>query len=117
MIVLWVALGAAVGAPARYLIDRAVQSRHQTEFPFGTLSVNLIACFVLGIMTGLGRSASPALVALIGTGFCATLSTYSTFSFETMRLNARSRRTSLTYVAVSVVAGCGLAALGWWLAA
>jgi len=117
VIVLWVACGAAVGAPARYLIDRAVQTRHRTAFPFGTLTVNLIACFVLGIMTGLGKSASPAMDALIGTGFCATLSTYSSFSFETMRLNASSRRTSLTYVTVTVVAGCSVAALGWWLAA
>jgi CrcB protein len=118
VIVLWVACGAAVGAPARYLVDRAIQSRHRSQFPFGTLTVNLIACFVLGIMTGLGKSASPAMVALIGTGFCATLSTYSTFSFETMRLlDLRAARTATGYVALSLVAGCGTAALGWWLGA
>lgn len=142
MIVLWVAVGAAVGAPARYLADRAIQARHQSVFPFGTLTVNLVASFVLGIMTGVGSSASVAVAALIGTGFCGSLSTYSTFSFETMRLadgttgigttgtgtpgigtagigtaNGGSRRTALNYVLVSVVAGCGLAALGWWLAA
>ena len=122
MIVLWVALGAAVGAPARYLADRAVQARHASVFPFGTLTVNLVASFVLGIMTGVGSSATVAVAALISTGFCGSLSTYSTFSFETMRLaggstNDGSRRTALTYVLVSVVAGCGLAALGWWLAA
>ena len=117
MIAVWVACGAVIGAPARYLIDRTVQSRHSSLFPFGTLTVNLIACFVLGVMTGVGTSASAGLAAFIGTGLCATLSTYSTFSFETMRLNGRSRRISLTYVGVSVVAGCAVAALGWWLAA
>ena len=116
MIVLWVACGAAVGAPARYVIERAVRSRNPHQLPLGTLTVNLIACFVLGIMTGLGKSASPAIDALVGTGFCATLSTYSAFGFETMRLNVSSRSTAITYVVVSVVAGCGLAALGWWLA-
>jgi len=120
MIVFWIAAGAAVGAPARYLADRAIQSRHSTRFPYGTLTVNLVASFVLGVMTGLGTSASAAMMALVGTGFCGSLSTYSTFSFETMRLGStqgeNSRRTALTYVLVSVVAGCGLAALGWWLA-
>lgn len=115
--VLWVACGAAIGAPARYVIDRAVQSRHGSAFPFGTLTVNLVACFVLGVMTGAGTSASAALTVFVSTGICGSLSTYSSFSFETMRLYGRSRRTALTYVVVSVVAGCGLAALGWWLAA
>jgi CrcB protein len=115
VIVLWVALGAAVGAPARYMADRAIQSRFESRFPFGTLTVNLVASFVLGIMTGLGSSASVAMAALVGTGFCGSLSTYSTFSFETMRLSENNRRTALTYVVVSVVAGCGLAALGWWV--
>ena len=117
MIAVWVACGAVLGAPARYLIDRAVQSRHQRLLPYGTLTVNLIACFVLGVLSGVGSSASAALAAFLGTGFCATLSTYSTFGFETMRLIERDRRTALTYVVVSVVAGCAVAALGWWLAA
>ena len=117
MIAVWVACGAVLGAPARYLIDRAVQSRHQRLLPYGTLTVNLIACFVLGVLTGVGSSASAALAAFLGTGLCATLSTYSTFGFETMRLIERDRRTAFTYVVVSVVAGCAVAALGWWLAA
>lgn len=113
MIVLWVALGAAMGAPARYVIDRAVQTRHSRTLPFGTLTVNFIAAFVLGVIVG--ASPSAAVVAFAGTGICASLSTYSTFSFETMRLAERSRETSLTYVVMSVVGGCALAALGWWL--
>lgn len=113
----WIALGASVGAPARYVTDRVIQNWHGGDFPFGTLAVNLVACFVLGIMTGLGTSASAAMLAFVGTGFCGSLSTYSSFSFETMRLAEKdSRRTALTYVAVSVVAGCALAALGWWIA-
>jgi CrcB protein len=117
VIELWIALGAAVGAPARYLGDRAVQTRFTCPIPLGTLCVNLVAAFVLGIMEGVGSSASVGLIALISVGFCGSLSTFSTFSFETMRLtDARQWRAALGYVTVSVLAGCALAALGWWLA-
>jgi CrcB protein len=113
----WVALGAVVGAPLRYLTDRAVQQRHQTRIPFGTLTVNLVASFVLGLIVGL-HPASAAVVALIGTGFCGSLSTYSTFSFETMRLgDQKAQRVAVAYVALSLLAGCGLAALGWAIGA
>jgi CrcB protein len=85
---LLVALGAAVGAPARYLTDRAVQRIHRGAFPFGTFIVNMVASLVLGLVLGSAArgGASPHLVALVGTGFCGTLSTYSTFSWETLRL-------------------------------
>jgi CrcB protein len=117
VIEVWIALGAAVGAPARYLADRAVQVRVVSPIPLGTLTVNLVAALVLGIMAGVGSSASLGLVALIGTGFCGSLSTFSTFSFETMRLaDTGQRRAALGYLVISVVAGCALAALGWWLA-
>lgn len=49
---LLVIIGAAVGAPLRYLTDRAVQSRHDTVFPWGTFTVNVSGCLVLGLLTG-----------------------------------------------------------------
>jgi CrcB protein len=55
MIVLWVALGAAVGAPVRYLTDRAVQARRPSSFPWGTFTVNVIGSFVLGLVTAWRR--------------------------------------------------------------
>ena len=51
MTVLLVALGAAVGAPLRYLVDRAVQARHDSVFPWGTLAVNIAGSFMLGCAT------------------------------------------------------------------
>ena len=77
MTLLWVALGAAVGAPLRYLTDSAVQSRHDTVFPWGTLTVNIVASLVLGVVTGAvtAGAASAELQALIGTGLCGALST------------------------------------------
>lgn len=116
MTVLLIAIGAAVGAPARYLTDRAIQFRHETVFPWGTLTVNLVASLVLGIITGLGTHLSPELAALIGTGFCGALSTYSAFGYETMRLAQDGARFyAAANVAVSLVAGLGAAAFGWSL--
>lgn len=114
MTLLMIALGAGLGAPARYLTDRCVQSRHDTVFPWGTLSVNLVASLALGIVTGVGAHLSTDLALLIGTGFCGALSTYSTFSYETLRLLQNGARFyAAANVAVSLVAGIGAAALGW----
>lgn len=116
MTVLMIAIGAALGAPARYLTDRAIQSRHETVFPWGTLTVNVVASLVLGFLAGDGASIGPTVSALVGTGFCGALSTYSTFSYETMRLAQDGARFyAVANVAVSLVGGIGAAALGWSL--
>lgn len=49
---LLVVAGAVVGAPLRYLTDRAVQSRHDSVFPWGTFAVNVAGCLILGLLTG-----------------------------------------------------------------
>lgn len=108
------ALGAALGAPARYLTDRAVQSRHDTVFPWGTLTVNIVGSLVLGLLTGAADHVSAELAALIGTGFCGALSTFSTFSYETVRLIQEGDRFyAAANVAISLVAGLGAVALGY----
>lgn len=112
--VLMVCLGAALGAPARYLTDRGVQSLHDTLFPFGTVSVNVAGSFVLGGLVGLGiRSDSPTFLAL-GTGFCGAFTTYSTFSYETVRLvETAAWRQGLLNVAASIGGGLAAAVLGF----
>ena len=116
MTVLWVALGAAFGAPARYLTDRLVQQRHDTVFPWGTLTVNVVASLVLGAVTGAAGVLAPRLGLVLGTGFCGALSTYSTFSYETFRLlETRATFLAVANVAFSLVAGLGAAVLGWTL--
>jgi CrcB protein len=115
---LLIALGAAIGAPARYLADRAVQSRHETVFPWGTLAVNVVASFVLGVLAGAAGHINPHLDAALGTGLCGALSTYSTFSYETVRLlQTRARFYAVANVGVSLAAGIGAAAFGWSLGA
>jgi CrcB protein len=111
---LMVIVGALVGAPLRYLIDQTVQARLGAAFPWGTFAVNLGACTVLGFLTGAATATTvpDALQHLIGLGLCGTLSTYSTFSFETVRLIATGAKLLAAANAVlSVVAGLAAAAL------
>jgi fluoride exporter len=115
-----VILGAAVGAPIRYLADRAVQVRHDSVFPWGTFTVNVAGSFVLGLLIrGTALHAVPgSLNTLLGTGFCGALTTYSTFGYETVRLlEERVRAYALFNVAASVVAGLGAAFSGAAVAA
>ena len=110
-----VVLGAIVGAPLRFLVDRVVQDRHRLSFPLGTVAVNLIACVGLGFLTGAASAgaASADLQTLLGTGLCATLSTYSTFSFETLRLVEQGRlRSAGANIVISVIACLAAAAAG-----
>lgn len=112
-----VILGGMVGAPLRYLADRAVQARHDSVFPWGTLCVNVAGCLALGALTGAGLSAASPAMALLGTGLCGALTTYSTFGYETLRLlQRRARFLAAANVALSVVAGVGAALLGAALA-
>ncbi|MDT9699917.1 fluoride efflux transporter CrcB [Streptomyces sp. P17] len=111
---LLVVAGAMVGAPLRYLTDRAVQSRHDSVFPRGTFAVNVTGCLILGLLTG---SASSHVQLLLGTGLCGALTTYSTFSYETLRLaETGAGLYALGNVVGSVTAGLGAAFTGVWLA-
>ncbi|UQU67828.1 fluoride efflux transporter CrcB [Couchioplanes caeruleus] len=119
MTALLVMLGAAIGAPLRYLADRAVQARHDSVFPWGTFTVNVTGSFILGVLLhGVAVHAVPGSVnALLGTGLCGALTTYSTFGFETVRLlEQRVRAYAVLNVVASVVAGLGAAFCGIALA-
>ncbi|HET7398192.1 MAG TPA: fluoride efflux transporter CrcB [Intrasporangium sp.] len=113
MSLLLVVAGAMVGAPLRYLTDRVISARHDSVFPWGTLAVNVTGSFILGLLVGSPAAASPSTRLLVGTGFCGALTTYSTFSWETLRLlEDDARLLAAANVAGSLVAGVGAAALG-----
>jgi fluoride exporter len=114
--VVLVLLGGAVGAPLRYLTDLFVQSRHDSVFPWGTLTVNLAGSLLLGgLASAVVSGAAPTwLLTLLGTGFCGALTTFSTFGFETVRLvEDGSWLEALLNVTVSVVLGLAAVAAGW----
>jgi len=107
--------GAAIGAPLRYLTDRIVQARHDTIFPWGTFTVNVAGSLILGFLTQAVAAgwASHQLQLALGTGFCGALTTYSTFSYETLRLlEDDARLFAAANVVASVVAGLGSAFVG-----
>jgi CrcB protein len=114
-----VGFGAAVGAPLRYLVDRTVQARHDSLFPWGTFAVNVVGSFILGVLIGgTAVGAVPGtVVALVGTGLCGALTTYSTFSFETIRLlEQKATFYAVINAGASIVAGLGAAYVGIALA-
>jgi fluoride exporter len=108
--VLLVALGAAVGAPLRYLAGRAFPG------PRGTLLVNVVGSLLLGFLVAL--PANGVALAGLGTGFCGALTTYSTFSLDTLVLvEEGAHRKALLNVIVSLALGLTSAYLGLLLAA
>ena len=112
---LLVLVGGAIGAPLRYLTDQTVQSRHDTVFPWGTFAVNVVGSAILGLVTGaVTATAVPHSIQLfIGVGFCGALTTYSTFSYETLRLYEDGAAFyALTNVIISVAAALGAAFTG-----
>ncbi|HEV7963603.1 MAG TPA: fluoride efflux transporter CrcB [Actinoplanes sp.] len=114
---LLVALGAAVGAPLRYLVDRVVQGRHDSLFPWGTFAVNVAGSFLFGLLAAATLRTPAPVMAALGTGLCGALTTYSTFGYETVRLlRERARPVAALNVAASIVAGLGAAAAGAFLA-
>ncbi|QJS99761.1 fluoride efflux transporter CrcB [Streptomyces asoensis] len=113
-----VVAGGMIGAPLRYLTDRAVQARRDSLFPWGTFVVNISGCLILGVLTG-ATAVGPDLRLFLGTGFCGALTTYSTFSYETLRLTETGAGVYAAVNAVaSVVVGLGAAfagaAIGQW---
>jgi CrcB protein len=108
---LLLALGAAIGAPARYLTDRVVQGRHDSLFPWGTFIVNITGSALLGFLAALpGHGAAGAVT---GTAFCGAFTTYSTFGYETLRLaEDRAYLFAALNAAASIIAALGAAYAG-----
>ena len=110
-------VAAAIGAPTRYLIDAAVASRTAGVFPWGTFVVHVSGSVLLGFLTGLalyhGFPKTPRVV--LGTGFCGAYTTFSTFTYETIRLaedgafDEAFRNAAATFAVGFAAAAAGLA--------
>ncbi|GAB2828374.1 fluoride efflux transporter CrcB [Actinocorallia aurea] len=115
MTLLLVVLGAAVGAPLRYLVDLRMKRWAGEDFPWGTLTVNISGSALLGFLVA--WPAGGAAMALLGTGLCGALTTYSTFGYDTLRLAEDGPRShAVLYAAGSLAAGLGAAYCGMLLA-
>jgi CrcB protein len=102
----------AVGAPTRYLVDRAVSDRVRGLFPWGTFVINVTGSFLLGVLTGLSLyHAFPRTPRVIlGTGFCGAYTTFSTFTYETVTLLGDGHPTDAWRIALGTLAAGTLAA-------
>lgn len=107
MTALLVALGAAVGAPLRYVLTRL-----DGEFPGGLLLANTLGSGLLGVFAAL--SLGDHAWALLGTGFCGGFTSFSTFAVQSVDRPARS---GAVYVVVTTALAVGACALGWSLGA
>ncbi|WP_034260736.1 fluoride efflux transporter CrcB [Actinospica robiniae] len=110
-----VSLGASFGAVSRYLIDQAVTRSRASAFPAGTWVINITGSFILGLFTGLAahHGLPVDVVTVVGTGVCGGYTTFSTFSYETLRLTEDgSGLLGLGNIAASLTAGLAAAALG-----
>lgn len=114
------AAAGAAGAPCRYLLDGLVQDHTEAAFPWGTFVVNVSGSLLLGLIVGAalyhGLPDTPKVV--LGTGFCGAYTTFSTFTFETVRLIEEGAvADAFLNAAASLVAGTAAAAAGLALAA
>ncbi len=105
----------ALGAVLRYVVDHVVQRRARSDFPLGTLVVNVTGGFVLGLLVGSAdhNGLSNTWVTVLGTGLVGAYTTFSTFTFDNVRLLENgSGRAAAANVAASARRGLGAAALG-----
>jgi CrcB protein len=112
---LWVALAGSGGAVARFIVDGVVRSRFGRRFPLGTVTINVTGSLLLGVLTGVVLfHHQPSLWTTVGgTGFCGGYTTFSTASFETVRLmQARDYRLALLNGGGTLVLTVGAGAVG-----
>ena len=111
MITFAIACAGALGAPARYLFERAITRRRGHDFPWGTLCVNLLGSFALGLIVGSVEfdGGDRDVAKVFAVGFVGAFTTFSTFAVQATRLPTRPR---LLYITASVTGGLALAAAG-----
>ncbi|MCU1557317.1 MAG: hypothetical protein JWN09_1312 [Microbacteriaceae bacterium] len=111
-------LAGGVGAAARLLVDGLIRSRVATAFPLGTTVINVTGSFLLGLITGLaiGHFVPEVVRLVLGVGVMGGYTTFSTASFETVRLiQSRRYRAALVNGLGMLLAAVAVAILGLWI--
>lgn len=112
---LWVGLAGSAGAVARFVLDGAVKEHYGGKLPLQTMLINVTGSLLLGLLVGLVSfdGVSDLWATVAGTGFCGGYTTFSTASFETVRLiQDRSYRLAVISGGGTLVLGVGAAAVG-----
>ena len=113
--VLVVTIGGGIGAAARYLVSNWAAERLGSNFPYGTLIVNVVGCFIIGAFMILVTErviANPYWRLLVAVGFLGGLTTFSSFGYETFKLIEDAE---MQLAAYNIAANCILGFFATWL--
>lgn len=104
-----VLIGSAVGGMMRYITSALIQHKIGSKFPLGTFTVNLIGCFIIGVIFSIAAKnaqGSDDMKLLLATGFCGGFTTFSAFALENIELfRSGNYATAFAYVVLSVMLG------------
>ena len=107
-IALLIGIGSFIGGILRYLISLSIQSKIFSTFPFGTLTVNILGSFVIGIIFGFSEkfNLAPEWRLFLATGICGGFTTFSSFSLETMTMLQEGQYLyGVSYITFSILFG------------
>ncbi len=106
--ILAVVIGGGLGSLARYATSNFMAARYGADFPLGTLAVNIAGCFIIGLFMTLSTERlliNPVWRLVVAVGFLGGLTTFSSFSYETIRLLQHDTARALLNMGLNVVAG------------
>ncbi len=117
--ILIVGIGSCLGGMSRYLVSKGMQALCHTMFPWGTFIVNVLGCFIIGLVYGFmdkGCNLSDGLRLFLTVGFCGGFTTFSTFMNENYLLfNSSEHFTVILYALASLVAGFLMLYIAYYL--
>ncbi|WP_138417918.1 fluoride efflux transporter CrcB [Aquibacillus sediminis] len=106
-----VGIGGFAGAIARFTVSKSLNNS-STTMPIGTLAVNILGSFLLGLITGM--QANEAIILLVGTGFLGAFTTFSTFKLEVIQIHFKQYKKALiTYILLTYGVGIVMSFIGY----
>ena len=116
--IILVGVGSFLGGIARYISTLVINQKLNTDFPYATLSINIIGCLVIGIVYGIFEKSiiTSDWKLFLATGICGGFTTFSAFSNESLDLLKQGNTLGmLTYIGVSILFGLIATYLGYWI--